>query len=272
MFPLVISVIGRRRLAFYLCQIPVHNLTQAMKAKLPKLDIIHKDSEFVVVNKPATVLSIPDGYGEGRANLKTILEGEFGRVFVVHRLDGETSGVIVFALTEDSHRSLSLQFEKHGVQKIYCALVEGKCEQNEWEVRAEIDSHPSKRGVMQINTKTGKEAVTAFKVVERFRSYALIEAAPKSGRTHQIRVHLAFSGVPIVADKIYGSGKSLLLSTLKRNYKGSAKNDEKPLLSRLGLHAASLSFTHPSSGNLVRFEASLPKDMNAALNQLRKNH
>jgi len=120
-----------------------------------------------------------------------------------------------------------------------------------------------------IDRTRGKEASTTFRVLERYSDYSLVEAMPEGGRTHQIRVHLASTGWPILADPLYGDGKPLLLSAIKRNWKGDPF-DEKPLVARTALHALSVRFAHPASGETMSFEAPMPKDMRAAIAQLSK--
>lgn len=230
--------------------------------------IIYSDEDLVVVNKKAGVLSIPDGYAQGRENLRDILTVQFKEIFVVHRIDAETSGVMVFAKNEAAHRALSMQFERHEVLKVYHALLEGRLSASAGSIDFSIAAHPSKHGVMQVNNEEGKESLTEYSVLQQFKNYTYVEARPKTGRTHQIRVHFAALGFPLAVDHLYGSGRALLLSAIKKNFKAKEGETERPLLARLGLHASSIEFKHPSTGEEVKFEAKLPKDLAAAVKQL----
>jgi RluA family pseudouridine synthase len=236
------------------------------KVKAP--EILFEDDVVVVIDKPAGLLSIPDRFGVEIPNAEAILRKKYGEIYVVHRLDKDTSGVMVFAKSEGAHKNLSLAFENRQITKKYLALVDGVPLPSEGEIEAPIGEDPSKAGKMKVDTKTGKDSSTSFKIVERFRKYSLLELNPKTGRQHQIRVHCAYIGHPLVVDILYGKRKELKLSEFKRGYKGSS---EKPILGRLALHAKSLTFNHPTSGQELTFEAELPKDIKATLNQMRQH-
>lgn len=240
-----------------------------MKQKLKISDIIlFEDQDWVVLNKPAGLLSIPDREGTD-ISLKKMLEQRYGRIFTVHRLDKETSGVMVFAKNESAHRFLSLQFEERKVEKIYFGLLLGSPANEKGTIEAPISEHPSKKGIMVIHRK-GKEAVTDYEVRENFGIYAWVRFQIYTGRTHQVRVHASHIGHPLACDILYGDGKPVFLSSFKHRFR-LAKNTEaeKPLLSRLGLHALSLTFKN-ESGKTIQCETPLPKDLTALLNQLRK--
>jgi RluA family pseudouridine synthase len=231
--------------------------------------IIWLDETLLVANKPAGLPTLVDGYDPAAPYLLGALQEVYGKLWVVHRLDRETSGVIVFARTAQAHRALNTQFEKRVAAKLYHALVHGAVEWQEKlvELRLRPDGDRAHRTV--IDPISGKSAVTHLRTLERFRNYSLVEAAPKTGRTHQIRAHLAAIGHLIVADALYGDGRGLMLSDLKPGYKGE-KSNQAPLLGRLGLHARSLTLEHPEALETLRFEAPYPKDMTSALEQLRK--
>mgnify|MGYP005837810625 CR=1 FL=1 len=187
----------------------------------------------------------------------------------VHRIDKETSGVVLFAKTEEAFRGLSLQFQERTLTKIYHALVEGRpgwVEQN-CDVPLRVDGDRRHRTIVH---REGKPSRTFLKVLETFRGFALVEAQPKTGRTHQIRVHLSYLGHPIVGDALYRGGEGLFLSAFKRGYVANVLGTEKPLIRRTALHALSLEFTHPRTGEHLRFEAPYPKDLAIALKQLRR--
>lgn len=235
-----------------------------------KPEVLYEDEAVLVVNKPAGLLTIADRFGNAD-NLHGWLERRYGRVFVVHRLDRETSGVLCFARTEDAHRHLSLQFEHHAVDKFYLALVDGVVQEEEGEIDRPIGPHPTIAGKMVV-AAWGKPSLTFYRVLERFRNFTLVEALLKTGRTHQARVHLQSIGYPLAVDALYGRRTALLLSEIKgRAYKmGKFSDEERPLLERTALHAFRLRFDHPTSEERMEFRAEPPKDLNAVLQQLRK--
>lgn len=230
--------------------------------------IIYEDERIIVIEKPPQFLVLPDRYNQSLPNLYTALKDEFGGIFVVHRIDKETSGVIVFAKDADAHAQLNSQFEHRDIHKNYVAIVVGKPMEADGVIDAPISESPSHPSVMKVNSKHGKPSVTKFSVEELFDGYAFVRAMPESGRLHQIRVHLASIGLPILCDRIYGDGAPFFLSDVKPNY--YSEGDEKPLLSRSALHAASITFVHPGTNSEMNFEAELPKDMRSVLNYLRK--
>jgi 23S rRNA pseudouridine955/2504/2580 synthase/23S rRNA pseudouridine1911/1915/1917 synthase len=232
-------------------------------------EILFEHESFIVINKPAGLLSIPDRT-QSAPSLKDLLLARCGQIFPVHRLDRETSGVILFAKTAAAHRYLSGLFENRETEKIYLGIVSGVPAQASGLIEEPIAEHPAKNGRMVVHRK-GKPAMTGYEVLEAFGRYALLRFNLFTGRTHQIRVHTKHIGHPIVCDALYGDGRPVFLSSIKRNYKLSkAEESEKPLLGRLGLHAAGLSFKD-EAGTAFSFEALLPKDMRALLRQLEKN-
>ncbi len=233
-------------------------------------EILYQDEALVVAAKPSGLLTIPDRFDPHKHNLQDALSAQFPRVWTVHRLDRETSGAIVFALNEEAHRSLSMQFERRTVEKTYLALVEGVPLPESGIIEQPIGPHPGKPGQMTILRK-GKYARTEYRIQEAFRGFALVEARILTGRTHQVRVHLASIGHPLVADPLYGRSEALYLSQIKsRDFRMGKFQEETPLLQRTALHAWRLSFDHPGTGERIEVEAPLPKDIKAAVNQLRK--
>ena len=230
-------------------------------------EILHEDDALIQLNKPAGLLVLPDRFNKSLANLYSILLEELGRIFVVHRIDRETSGVLLFAKTAEAHASLNAQFESRSIEKVYQAIVQGMAREKSGIIDLPLLEN-EKRGTMRVDPKRGKESVTEYRVLEQFNGYAHVEARPKTGRLHQIRVHLASIGLPIVSDNQYGDGRGFYLSQIKPAYKHV--DEERPLLDRTALHAASLSFEHPSTRERIEATAKLPKDMSSVLKYLRK--
>jgi RluA family pseudouridine synthase len=237
--------------------------------------VLFSDQSLLAVDKPSGFLSIPDRWDPDAPVLSRELSGEWGRLLVVHRIDKDTSGVLVYARSAEAHRALSEAFESRSVAKAYLALARGlpEWEESSCELRLVPDGDREHRTI--IDARRGKDSITRFKVIARYASSgafpgaALIEARPETGRTHQIRVHLAALGLPCLCDPLYGDGKPLLLSKLKKKWKGDPF-DERPLLSRAALHAQSVELPHPATGEALRIEAPLHKDMRAAIAQLEK--
>lgn len=245
-------------------------------------DFLINDDDVAAVNKPAGLATIP-----GRAETTSVLQEvavQLGlpstgtadpRVRVVHRLDKETSGVLLFAKHTAAQRFLSHQFQNNTIQKEYLALVTGKAPQDEGEIDAPLAPHPTQKERMHVS-KHGRPAMTSWKVEQRFRGYTLLRVFPKTGKTHQIRVHLKSIGLPLAVDPLYhpvppGKPAGLFLSSFKRDYRTARGDEERPLIARLTLHAERLTFVHPNGSN-VTLEAPVPKDLRAALHQLRRHN
>ncbi|HLI92445.1 MAG TPA: RNA pseudouridine synthase, partial [Puia sp.] len=198
--------------------------------------ILFENADFIAVDKPAGLLSIPDREGR-EPSLKSQLRARHGNIFTVHRLDRDTSGVIIFAKTEESHKYLSRIFEEHNVEKVYQGIVQGSPPQSRGRVDLPIMEHPTKPGLMVINRR-GKPSLTDYQVLETLGPYSQLQFQIHTGRTHQIRIHMQAIGHPIACDELYGDGKPVFLSKIKRNYKLSlAEEAERPLLARLALHS-----------------------------------
>lgn len=232
--------------------------------------ILYEDSDLLLVNKPAGLLTIPDRYSNNKPSLIKLLTQKYGEVLVVHRLDRDTSGVICFARNKTAHQQLSLQFEQREVQKFYHALVEGQPIQEAGTIEKPIASSPNKPGKMVVH-KNGKPALSTYKVLEKFRGYSWLEVQIHTGRTHQIRVHLQSIGYPLVVDETYGNRSGLYLSAIKqRKFRLGKDQEERPILHRVPLHASRLVITQPSTQSRLETVAPFPKDLKAILNQLRK--
>jgi 23S rRNA pseudouridine955/2504/2580 synthase/23S rRNA pseudouridine1911/1915/1917 synthase len=230
--------------------------------------IILETGDFVALNKPAGLLSIPDREGK-EVSLKSLLLETYGQVFTVHRLDKDTSGLILFARTEEMHRHLSQQFEERQTGKIYLGLVTGSPVPAKATINRPLAEHPVRKGTMVVHQR-GKESITDYEVLEDYDIYAWLQFRIHTGRTHQIRVHMKDIGHPIACDPLYGDGKPVRVSALKHNFKLSKnEEEEKPILGRLGLHASHLEF-QDLAGIVHQLDAPIPKDLRATLQQLQK--
>ncbi len=235
--------------------------------KLP--EVIFENEDFIALIKPAGLLSIPDREGKD-ISLKKLLQENYGSIYTVHRLDRDTSGIILFAKNEDTHKFLSQAFEGKTIEKHYLGIVNGTLNSKKGTIDLSIMEHPAKYGVMVVNKK-GKQSVTDYEVKEEFGFYSLVQFQIHTGRTHQIRIHMQQLGHPIVCDEIYGNAQPILISSFKRNFKLSkSEEEERPILKRLGLHAHTLRFKD-AQGKDYNLEAALPKDMKALLQQLAKH-
>ena len=232
----------------------------SLKAQNIPLDIIYEDKDIIVVNKPKGMVVHPaNGNPDGTlvnaimAICKDSLSGIGGEIRpgIVHRLDKDTSGIIIVAKNDKAHISLSEQIKDHEVKKTYIALVRGIVKENEATINMPIGRSEKDRKKMAV-TKKGKEAITHFKVLERYDKYTLLQVNIETGRTHQIRVHLSQIGYPVVGDEVYSNGKN------EWNIKGQC------------LHAKSLEFKHPTIGEKMYLEAELPEYFENMLEDLEK--
>jgi len=237
------------------------------------LDIIFEDDELAIINKTSGMVVHP-GSGNYNGTLVNALVYHFkslsqlynARPGIVHRLDKDTSGVIVIAKTDKSHRLLSQQFAERKVKKVYKAIAWGSVSEK-GDIKGLIGRHPANRKAFKMVRNLGRESLTRFVLTEHLPPLSLVTLYPKTGRTHQIRVHLKSIGHPIVADELYGGGKNMiksfhvkyiqLLNILFKN------------MNRLALHAEKLEIIHPLTGSKMRFQASMPNDMVNALDLLR---
>ena len=251
------------------------------------LEFVHLDDWIAVVNKPAGMVVHPakgnwkgtlagalrwhleraDPGGDGGSGLSNA--GGPTRPGIVHRLDRDTSGVIVVARTEEAHHALAKQFERRTVTKTYLAITQGQPQFDRDEINLPIGIHPYQREKMAVRRdhSTSRDAVTRFEVLERFRGAALVRVSPKTGRTHQIRVHLAAIGCPVLCDGLY-SGRTRIEPAFFGLPAGECDAGA-ALIERQALHAASLAVDHPVSRERIEFSAPLPADMQRVLDTLR---
>ena len=239
-----------------------------VKLRAKQSAILYDDASLIALDKPAGLLAVPDRWDKGADNLiRMVHERISPHIYNVHRLDRETSGILLCTKTRPALRQLVRDFAERRVAKRYVALVNGIPPWGETTVKLPLGPDPAHPGRVVVRTHGGKPAETRLRVVERWRSYALVEAFPQTGRTHQIRVHLASTGHPIVGDTLYGDGRGIYLSHLKRGYKH--KNlPERPLIGRLALHAEALTFTHPDTSAETTLRAPCPRDFTVAMKYL----
>jgi 23S rRNA pseudouridine1911/1915/1917 synthase len=232
------------------------------------IEIIVETDSFVVVNKPAGLLSIPGREGS-EISLKELLLQKYGSIYTVHRLDRDTTGIILFAKDEASHKYFSQKFEEKEIEKFYVGLVHGNPANASGSIEEPIMEHAVIKN-MWIVDRRGKPSHTDYEVLESFGKFSLVKFQIHTGRTHQIRVHAKHIGHPIAADPVYGDGKPVLLSSLKKKYNLSKKEEEeRPILNRVALHSYQLKFKD-AKGKAFDLIAEPPKDMRALLQQLRK--
>lgn len=242
------------------------------------LDIIYEDDCMVVLNKAAGMVVHP-AKGHWSGTLTSALAHHFQslsdaggptRPGIVHRLDRDTSGVIVIAKTNEVHFKLCAQFEAREVSKTYLAIVSGTLDRDRDRISQPIGHHPYQRDKMAIRAghPSSRDAETYFEVVKRFKGYAFLNVNPKTGRTHQIRVHLAHIGCPILCDRLYGGHASITRGQLQRRHVRGLPplpTDSEVIINRQALHAKRIEFRHPKTGEMMAFEAPMPDDFKLAL-------
>ncbi len=232
------------------------------------IKIVYEDEDYIVVNKPSGLLTIPDRFDKQQKNLFDILKEHYPQLYITHRIDKDTSGIVCFAKNSQAHKELSKMFENRTVEKTYLGLVYGKLVQQHGKIELPISENKNNPAKVKIDFKNGKPSITEYKVLELFKDYSLLEIKPLTGRRHQIRIHLATIGYPIVADNLYSNKNALYLSEIKKNYK--PKPDQKPLISRCALHAYKIKFLHFRTNEFLEVVAPLAKDLEITLKYLRE--
>jgi 23S rRNA pseudouridine1911/1915/1917 synthase len=238
------------------------------------LDVIHEDAHLIAINKAAGMVVHP-AKGHWSGTLASALAYHFHRLSsvggptrpgIVHRLDRETSGVIVVAKTDQAHLALAAQFEQRTTEKEYLAIVQGVPDRDRDVIDRPIGMHPHQREKMAIRDRhpTSRPATTTYEVRERFDRFACLRVLPKTGRTHQIRVHLAHIGYPVLCDRLYAGRDRITRGELRGD-----NADQHIVLDRLGLHALRLKLTHPATQQPLELHAPLPADILRVLQELR---
>jgi tRNA pseudouridine32 synthase/23S rRNA pseudouridine746 synthase len=212
------------------------------------MDVLYADSSLLAVNKPAGLATIPGGWEKDSSSLVELLEVDYGRIWVVHRLDRVTSGLVIFARSAEAHRHLNLLFERHEIHKVYHAIAISNPVWDEHTARHPLRINVGHSHRTIVDHSKGKPSETTFKVVERFNGYALLRAIPATGRTHQVRVHAYSLGFPLLGDTLYSAPQT-------------------DLIQRPALHSYSLEFE--LNGKPYSFKAPYPEDFTLALNKLR---
>ena len=214
------------------------------------MQIIYKDDDILVINKPADLPVLPDGWDKDAPYLVKMLEEKFDKAWVVHRIDKSTSGIIIFALTAEAHRSLNIQFEKHLVEKTYHAILNGSPKWLDKITKFPLRANVGSKHRTIVDNRNGVRSETRFRLLKQNQLAALAEAMPMTGRTHQIRVHAYALGYPLLGDILYSA-------------------PETDIISRAALHAYSLSFDHPTSNERLTFTAPYRADFEKALQLLK---
>jgi len=252
---------GGERISVTLAELPP---LKAEPEDLP-VKILYEDADVIVVNKAAGMV-VHAGAGHGRGTLVNALLHHFGtlsavngdlRPGIVHRLDRDTSGVLVVARTDQAHQSLAAQFHGRVVEKTYLALVHGRMKQPQGRIATPISRDPVRRTRMTARLATGRAALTEYRVLEQLNKFSYLEVRIGTGRTHQIRVHLASIGHPVVGDRLYGAPAAI---------------PELPVLNRFFLHAHRLRFRSPSTGEWIAVESPLPAELAAFIEALPTKH
>jgi RluA family pseudouridine synthase len=237
----------------------MENITIPSALSSDKIPVLWVDDALLVIDKPSGLLSLPDGFDASLPYLQSCLEPEFGKLWIVHRLDRETSGVLVLARSAEAHHLLNDQFSGRLVKKIYHAITIGAPSWEETQAESPLRKNGDRQHRTVIDFRYGKPASTGLRVLEVFPSAALIEASPHTGYTHQIRAHLTSLGLPLLGDRLYtlpAAGHALT-------------SPADGIIDRVALHALEIHFIHPITHQEMDFSAPYPPDFENALIKLR---
>ena len=254
-------------------RVPVLEESKVVPEDIP-INIVYEDDYLMLINKPYDMVVHPAG-GHPSGTLVNALAFHCQNLSqvngplkagIVHRLDRDTSGIMLTIKSDAVHSHIAMQFEKRYVKKEYLAVVEGELMLDSDEISLPIARHKIDSQKMAVRHDIGKEAVSIYEVIERFRGYTLVKIMPKTGRTHQIRVHMRAIGHPVVADFMYGSQESCYLSDLLQKER---EPGELPIIERQALHAHRIEFFHPIQNKKMEFEVDMPEDISALVKTLR---
>lgn len=232
--------------------------------------IIYEDDCLIAFDKPTGMLTAPDRLDKDRKNVVRMVQHVISKeYFNAHRLDRETSGVLLFAKNKDLVKTVCAAVEAGSVKQEYVAIVHDVPRETSGTIDVPIAGDLERPGYMRTALAgEGRDCTTTYAVTQAWRRFSLLGVSPAGGRTHQIRVHLAFIGCPVVCDAMYGSGAPLMLSEIKPDYKPNKHREELPLIDRLALHSHKITVPHPVTGATIMIESPLPKPMQVAIKQL----
>ncbi|WP_322506413.1 RluA family pseudouridine synthase [Anaerolinea sp.] len=221
--------------------------------------ILFQDEWILVISKPAGLLSIRDGYNPNLPTIQSVLEPKLGKLWMIHRLDKDTSGIMVLARTSEAHKNLDRQFAERKVRKIYYAICVGVPEWDEILIQSPLRVNGDRKHRTVVDFEHGKPAETHVRVISRYGFYTWVEVHPHSGYTHQIRTHLSSTGYPLLGDSLYRIPPNCAVIP--------PKAENLPAFPRVALHAYALTFSHPNSGEEITFTAPLPEDFSSLLKE-----